>query len=129
MEALEYNPRTLKKLLLVPAVLLVLAVAALGLGSLRWRPARRAAPPRLEAVVRGAGPLLAGAAVVPLSPAPPVPVAGFARLHWMEEGRRDPVAVRALVLQERGCTIALVSVEILLVPGTLERAVARAVRD
>ena len=119
----------MKKLLVALAVLLVLALAALGVGSIRWHPSRRAGPPRLKGVARGAGPLLAGAAVVPLEPPPPVPVAGFARLHWMEEGRRDPLAARALVLQERGCTVALVSVEILLVPGKLEQAVARAVRD
>jgi hypothetical protein len=58
-----------------------------------------------------------------------VPVAGFARLHWLEEGRRDTVAARALVLQEAGCTVALVSVELVLVPGALERAVERKVRD
>ncbi len=119
----------MKKLLIGLAALLTLALLAFGVGSIRWHPSQRAGPPRLERVARGAGPLLAGAAVVPLAPPPPVPVAGFARLHWMEEGRRDPVAVRALVLQERGCTVALVSAEILLVPGTLERAVERAVRD
>ncbi len=119
----------MKKLLAALAAVLALALLALGVGSLRWHPSARAGPPRLEGVARGAGPLLAGAAVVALAPPPPVPVAGFARLHWMEEGRRDPVAVRALVLQERGCTVALVSMEILLVPGKLEQAVARAVRD
>jgi len=129
MEAPEYNRRSLKKLLAALAVLLALALLAFGVGSIRWHPSRRAAPPRLEEVARGTGPLLAGAAVIWLAPPPPVPVAGFPRLHWMEEGRRDPVAVRALVLQEHGCTVALVSVEILLVPGKLEQAVERAVRD
>jgi len=66
---------------------------------------------------------------VPLEFPPPVPVAGFARLSWAEKGRRDPVSARALALRERGCTIVLVSVEILLVPGELDRAVTRAVRD
>jgi hypothetical protein len=119
----------LKKLLTVLAALLALALLAFGVASVRWHPSPRAGPPRLENVARGAGPLLAGAAVVALAPPPPVPVAGFPRLHWMEEGRRDPVAVRALVVQERGCTVALVSAEILLVPGRLERAIERAVRD
>jgi hypothetical protein len=119
----------LKKLLATLAALLALALLALGVGSLRWYPSRNAVPPRLEAVVKGEGPLLAGAAVVPLTPPAPVPVGGFARLHWMAEGSRDPVSVRAIVFQERGCTIALVSLEILLVPGKLERAVARAVQD
>ena len=119
----------LKKLLTALAVVIALLAVAFGLGSLKWRPSRRAAPPRLEAVASGAGPLLAGAAEVLLEPAAPVPVAGFPRLHWMEEGRRDPVAVRALVLQEPGCTVALVSIEILLVPERLQRAVERRVRD
>ncbi len=129
MAAAEYNRPTLKKLLTTLAVLLALAALALGVGSIRWRPSRRAGPPRLGEVSKGAGPLLAGAAVVPLAPPPPVPVAGFPRLHWMEEGRRDPVAVRALALREPGCTVVLVSAEILLVPGKLERAVERRVRD
>jgi neutral ceramidase len=129
MAAAEYNPRRLKKLLTALLVLLALVALAFGVGSMRWRPSRRAAPPRLQEVTRGAGPLLAGAAVVPLDPPAPVPVAGFPRLHWLEEGRRDPVGVRALVLQEAGCTVAFVSVEILLVPGELQRAVERKVRD
>jgi neutral ceramidase len=129
MAAAQYNDRALKKLLTALAALLALLAVAYGLGSLRWRPSFRAGPTRLEAVARGAGPLLAGAAVVPLSPPRAVPVAGYARLKWMEEGRRDPVAVRALALREPGCTIVLVSAEILLVPGQLERAVERRTRD
>jgi neutral ceramidase len=129
MAAAEYNDRAVKKLLATLAALLALALCAYGVGSLRWRPARRSGPARLEGVVRGGGPLLAGAAVVPLTPKSPVPVAGFARLKWMEEGRRDPVAVRALALREPGCTVALVSVELLLIPGQLERAIERRVRD
>ncbi|WP_176065240.1 neutral/alkaline non-lysosomal ceramidase N-terminal domain-containing protein [Anaeromyxobacter diazotrophicus] len=119
----------MKKLLTALAVLVALLGAAYGLGSLRWRPTFRAGPLRLETVARGAGPLLAGAAVAPLTPPHPVPVAGFARLKWMQEGQRDPVAVRALALREPGCTVVLVSAEILLVPGQLERAVERRVRD
>ena len=129
MAGAEYNDRAVKKLLATLAVLLALALGAYGLGSLRWRPTHRSGPARLEDVVRGGGPLLAGAAVVPLAPRAPVPVAGYARLKWMEEGRRDQLAVRALALREPGCTVALVSVELLLIPGQLERAVERRVRD
>src|SRR6266702_3484086 len=129
MAAAEYNDRAVKKLLAALAILLALALGAYGLGSLRWRPAHRSGPARLEDVVRGGGPLLAGAAVVRLAPRAPVPVAGYARLKWMEEGRRDQVAVRALALREPGCTVALVSVELLLIPGQLERAIERRVRD
>ncbi len=119
----------MKKLLTVLAVAVTLAVLALGVGSMRWRPWRRSGPPGLEQVARGAGPLLAGAAVVPLDLPGPVPVAGFPRLHWTDEGVRDPVAVRAIVLEEPGCRVALVSIEILLVPGALQRAIERKVRD
>jgi len=129
MAAAQYNDRDLKKLLAAFAFLLALLAAAYGLGSLRWRPAFRAGSLQLESVARGAGPLLAGAAVVPLSPPRAVPVAGYPRLKWMEEGRRDPIAVRALALREPGCTVVLVSAEILLVPGQLERAVEQRVGD
>jgi len=129
MEVAEYNDLVRKKLLTAIGALALLLGAAYGILSLRWHPPRRSGPPRLDAVARGAGPLLAGASVVPLDPPAPVPVAGFARLRWMEEGRRDPVAVRALVLQEPGCTVALVSVEILLVPGDLQHAIEERLRD
>src|SRR5690349_4692623 len=129
MAGAEYNDREVKKLLATLAVLLALALAAYGVGSLRWRPIHRGGPARLEDVVRGGGPLLAGAAAVPLTPKAPVPVAGFARLKWMEEGRRDPIATRALALREPGCTAVFVSIELLLIPGQLERAIERRVRD
>jgi hypothetical protein len=129
MAAAEYNPRRLKKLLTALAGLAALLLLAYAVGSMRWRPSHRAAPPKLGHVAHGAGPLLAGAAVVALDPPAPTPVAGFPRLHWMEEGRRDPVAVRALVLREPGCAVALVSIETLLVPERLQRAVERRVRD
>jgi neutral ceramidase len=129
MEGAEYNDLVGKKLLTALGALTLLLGAAYGILSLRWHPTRGSGPPRLEAVARGAGPLLAGASVVPLDPPAPVPVAGYARLHWMEEGRRDPVSVRAIVLQEPGCTVALVSLEILLVPGDLQRAIERRLRD
>ncbi len=119
----------MKKLLTALAVLLALIAAAFVVASLRWVPARRAGPPRLEHVSRGGGALLAGAAVVPLELPAPLPVAGFARLHWLEDGRRDPVAVRAVVLREPGCAVALVSMELLLIPGRLQRAIERQVRD
>ena len=119
----------LKKLLAALAVIALLALVAFGVGSLRWWPSHRDGAPRLEEVARGAGPLLAGAAVVPLDPPGLVSVAGFPRLHWQEEGPREPVAARAVALREPGCTVVLASIEILLVPGPLERAIQRRVRD
>ncbi|HUK65321.1 MAG TPA: neutral/alkaline non-lysosomal ceramidase N-terminal domain-containing protein [Anaeromyxobacteraceae bacterium] len=119
----------MKKLLTGLGALVALLALALGLLSLRWYPARPAALPRLEAVARGAGPFMAGAAAAGLSPPRRVPVAGFPHLQWMAEGERDPVAVRALVLRDATCTFALVSAEILLVPGDFTRALERALAD
>jgi neutral ceramidase len=129
MGATKYNDLVRKKLLTALGALALLLGAAFGILSLRWHPPRRGGPPRLETVTQGAGPLLAGASIVPLDPPAPVPVAGYARLRWMEEGPRDPISARALVLQEPGCTVALVSLEILLVPGALQRAIERRLRD
>ncbi len=116
-------------LLAAGAAALVLLAAFVGLGSLRWRPGRGPEPARLEHVARGQGTLLAGAAELPIPLPAGVPVAGFPRLAWANEGVRDAVAVRALVVSEAGCSVALVSAEILLVPGALGRAVERRVRD
>lgn len=99
------------------------------LGAFPWHPARGARPPLVESAARGSGPLSAGAAELPLPVARGTPLAGFPRLSWANEGVRDPVAVRALVLSEPACSLALVSVEILLVPGKLTRAVEKLVLD
>ena len=101
----------------------------LALGGFRWHPARGPQPPRIESEAHGAGLLLAGVAELPLPVSPDTPLGGFPRLVWTNEGVRDPVAVRALVLSEPGCTVALVSAEILLVPGKLARTVEQRVTD
>jgi hypothetical protein len=75
-------------------------------------------------VATGAGPLSAGVAARTLDLGADPIIAGFPRLRWRAEGVRDPVTVRALVLAEPGCAVALVSTELLLVPGALARAVA-----
>jgi hypothetical protein len=106
-----------KKLLTALSLSLLAVASAIGLGSLRWRAPREPGPPRLERACRGRGPLQAGAAEVRLDLPAGVPLGGFPRLRWASEGVRDPVAARALVLAEPGCAVALVSVEILLVPG------------
>jgi hypothetical protein len=113
----------------VAAAAIVLVALVCGVASVRWHPSRREGRPRLEEVAVGSGPLLAGAAAVPLSPPAKVPVAGFPRLRWAAEGWRDPMAVRALALREPGCTVVLVSAEILLVPGELQTAIERKVDD
>jgi hypothetical protein len=103
------------------AGLLLAALASiLGVASLPWAPGRRSEAPRLEEVAVGAGALRAGAAQVDLPVPPGGPIAGYARLRWRSEGLRDPVAARALVLSEPGCTVAIASVDLLLVPADLE---------
>ncbi len=111
----------MKKLLLIPALAALLLLLWLGLASAARRPADPE-PPRLVDACRGQGPLSAGAAAVPLDPGPAPSIAGFPRLRWAAAGGRDPVAVRALVIEEGGCSVALVSAEILLVPWALTAA-------
>lgn len=96
----------------------------LGILSIPWRGIRPAAPPEVGGVTAGAGPLSAGVAERALDLGGAPIIAGFPRLRWRAEGVRDPVTVRALVLSEPGCAVALVSAELLLIPGPLARAVA-----
>jgi hypothetical protein len=80
-------------------------------------------------VTAGRGPLQAGAASRPLEVGPEPLIAGFPRWRWRAEGVRDQVLARALVLSEPGCTVALVSAELLLVPGPLTAAVRARLGD
>ncbi len=86
-------------------------------------------PPRVETAARGVGPLSAGAAAVPIALPPGVPIGGFARLSYRSEPPLQPIEARAVVLSEPGCSIALASIEILLVPEALDRAVRSRVAD
>jgi len=103
--------------------LLSLAIS-LGIFSIPWRGGRPAEPPAVELVATGSGPLSAGAAVRTLDLGAEPLIAGFPRLRWRAAGVRDPISVRALVLAEPGCQVALVSAELLLVPAALTRAVS-----
>lgn len=108
------------------------ALAALALGVAATVPLhgeRPRQPPRLVASARGEGPLEAGAAAVPLDTPAGTPVAGFPRLRWASLGIRDVPMARAAVLSEPGFAAALVSVDILLVPAALRRAVEARVAD
>ncbi len=86
-------------------------------------------PPRLVSSAHAEGPLEVGAAAVALDVEPGTPVAGFPRLHWASLGVRDAPMARAAVLSEPGFSAALVSVDILLVPAALRRAVEARVAD
>jgi hypothetical protein len=125
MGAAEYNDPRLKFLptrtaLRAAGLALAIPLALVGLASLPWTPARAPEAPRLVTSARGSGPLRAGAAEVRFALPPEAPIGGFARLSYASEGNAGPVGVRALVLEEPGCRVALVSAEILLVPEALE---------
>jgi len=119
---LKRNPTT--RLLRGLALGLLSLAILLGILSIPWRGGRPAAPPEVTLVAAGAGRLEAGAALRPFDPGPEAVIAGFPRLRWRAQGVRGPITVRALVVREPGCAVALVSAEILLVPGALSRAVA-----
>jgi hypothetical protein len=123
----EYNDPDLKKLLATAFWAAAALGAAVGALSLPWR-AESPAPAALEASCSGRGALEAGAAEEPLDLPAPL-VAGFFKMGWRADGVRDPVAVRALVAAEPGCAVGLVSADILLVPGNLQRAVAERTAD
>ncbi|HET9553326.1 MAG TPA: neutral/alkaline non-lysosomal ceramidase N-terminal domain-containing protein, partial [Anaeromyxobacteraceae bacterium] len=114
------TPRRARRLVLASLILPI----SLGILSLPWRGARPPRPPVVEAAQVGHGPLQAGAAsrVVDLGAAPTI--GGFPRFRWGAAGVKDPITARALVLSEPGCTVALASAELLVVPGALERAVS-----
>lgn len=111
------------------AVILAVPLALVGVASLPWTSDRAPAPPRVLATARGAGALRAGVAEVRFALPPGAPIAGFARLTYGSEGAPGPVGARALVLEEPGCRVALVSAELLLVPADLEAAVASRLGD
>ncbi len=112
-------------LLAIPAILLVVGAVA----SLPWTPDRTASPPRVVASARGAGPLRAGVGEARFALPAGVPIGGFTRLGYSSEGTPGPVGARALVVEEPGCRVALVSAEILLVPEDLDAEVAARVAD
>jgi hypothetical protein len=74
--------------------------------------------------------LLAGFATVDLTPARPVPLAGFAsRSGDASAGVHDPVRARAMVLSSGDAKLAVVSAEVLSVPRGLKAAVVGMLKD
>ena len=104
------------------ALFAALAAAALGVLSLPWVKPHGAAPPRIDAISRGSGPLSAGVGVAPIDVPLGAPIAGFAHLGYRSDGA-DPVSARALVISSGDLRVAIVSAEILLVPDSLRAAV------
>jgi len=106
----------------IAATLLILAVFPL-------RGARELQAPRVLWSAAGEGALLAGAAESPLAAPPAVPIGGYPRLGYASEGVLDEPMARALVLSATGLTVALASVDVLLVPRALQEKVEAKLRD
>src|SRR5512147_1312055 len=117
MGAPEYNDPRLKKLLLIPA--LVILVLGLWMAVLSFRRPADLEPPQLVGACQARGPLSVGVGSAPIDLPPSSTIGGFPRFRWSAVGQRDPLEVRALVVGEPGCSAALVSAEILLVPWAL----------
>ncbi len=106
----------------IGATLLILAVFPV-------RGSREPGAPRVLSAARGSGPLSAGAAALPLPTPPGTPIGGYPRLRYASEGVEDAPMARALVLSEPGLSVALASVDILLVPAALREKVEARLRD
>ena len=78
---------------------------------------------------RGAGPLSAGAAAVPLPTPKGIPIGGYPRFRYASEGVEDEPMARAIVLGEPGLLVAIASVDVLLVPAALRRKVEARLGD
>jgi hypothetical protein len=134
MSAAEYNDPRLKILppraaVRVLAAAAAILAAAVGLASLPWSGERAPVPPRVVATAHGAGALRAGVAERRFALPADAPIGGFARLSYRSEGTPGPVGARALVVEEPGCRLALVSAEVLLVPESLQAEIAAQVAD
>ena len=90
---------------------------------------REPGAPRVVSAARGAGPLTAGAAALPLPTPPGIPIGGYPRFRYASEGMEDQPMARALVLSEPGLSVALASVDVLLVPAALRRKVEARLGD
>ncbi len=109
-------------LLTFVALLVGTLAAALGAVSLPWVKPHSGAPPRVDVIARGGGPLEAGIGVAPIDVPLGAPIAGFPHLGYRSTGA-DPITARALVLSSGDLKVAVVSAEILLVPDSLRAAV------
>lgn len=117
----------LKKLTLGAAAVLVATLLILSIFPVRG--GREARPPRVLFALSGAGALSAGAAALPLAAPPGTPVGGYPRFRYASEGVRDEPMVRAMVLSEPGLSVAVASVDVLLVPAALREKVEAGVAD
>lgn len=117
----------LKKLTAWAAAIVVATVLILAVFPVRG--SREPGAPRVLSAAGGSGSLSAGAAELPLATPPGVPIGGYPRLRYGSEGVEDPPMARALVLSDTGLSVALVSVDVLLVPAALREKVEARLRD
>jgi neutral ceramidase len=94
-----------------------------------WRGPDAPTPPVMRRGFDVPGPLRAGASRVRLAPPMPVVRAGYGLPRAVAESERDPLEVRALVLRAGGHGIALVLVDLVLVPAELASALEARVAD
>lgn len=99
-----------------------------GVVSVDYRPRMPDAPPQIVSAWQAQGPLQAGAARVELVPPFPTPIGGYhTRGSQPFEHVLDTPHVRALVLEAGGRKVALVSVEVVVLPAPVRAKVLAAV--
>ncbi|HET6202655.1 MAG TPA: neutral/alkaline non-lysosomal ceramidase N-terminal domain-containing protein [Planctomycetota bacterium] len=107
-----------------------LALTLLLLAGSCARPAPVPSPPALSFVAPEGGALEAGAAGVDLTPLRPVPLAGYGvRFGAAFTAVHDRPVARALVLRAAGRSVAIVSTDLLVIPGALRGAVLDRLSD
>jgi hypothetical protein len=112
----------------LPIRLLLAALLLFGALSIRRHPAPQ--HPSLTFSAHAAGDLRAGAARASLDPPFPAPIGGFnTRGNESFSGVLNPLSARAVVLEAGTRRIALVSAELVVVPGPLRARVLEAVAD
>jgi len=87
-----------------------------------WRGRAEPGPPVVRLAFEVSGPLSAGSSRRRLKPPLPVVRAGYGMWRAEAESERDPLEARALVLRAGGKTVALVLVDLVLIPADLSRA-------
>ncbi len=111
----------------------VLAVLVAGcayvLASIDWRPRPVEGEPAIRARVKIEAPLRVGVARLGLQPTFPVVRAGYPPPRPMAVRERDPIEVRALVVEGQGGRLALILGDLLLVPDPLVSQVQAALAD
>lgn len=121
--------RRIRRLPPLGRLLIVLALL-LAVFSFDWQPKPPAGLPRVVTEGHAIGELRAGSARENIVPPFPAPIAGLdARPDEPFTGVIDPPAVRALVMEDGGRRMALVSVELVLVPAELRAKVLAAVPE